>query len=132
MVDEGILDTSIDLHLECLRFSFFGILQTELDETKELWNNHRIREVKNVECPGGIPNVLYHAPQVTGGVNCFYPVGQSDLNLAKQFTTESTSFPCDKDIAFTCRALMIDNNKDFPQTADEARHLYIFLIDELE
>ena len=112
-------------------FLFSESYKQELDETKELWNNHRIREVKNAECPGGIPNFISCSTS-DRRFNCFYLVGQSDLNFAKQFTTESTSFPCDKDIAFTCRALMIDNNKDFPQTADEARHLYIFLIDELE
>ena len=33
MVVNGLFDISLNLHLQCLRFCFFGVLQHELDET---------------------------------------------------------------------------------------------------
>ena len=32
-MEEGIFDLNIPYHLEAVRFSFMGILQSELDET---------------------------------------------------------------------------------------------------
>ena len=52
LVGKGIFDPSIPYHLETVRFSFMGILQNELDETINLWNNRRIRSARNAECPG--------------------------------------------------------------------------------
>ena len=57
--EEASLDLSIDSHLQCLRFCFMPILQAEMDETKRLWNTHRIRKVRNSECPAGRPDALF-------------------------------------------------------------------------
>ena len=43
--DQGHFDASISYYVEASRFSFMGLLQSDLDETRELWNNHSIREV---------------------------------------------------------------------------------------
>ena len=40
LVEEVTFDPSIPYYLEGVRFSFMGILQIELDETVNLWNNH--------------------------------------------------------------------------------------------
>ena len=69
MCSQGILHTDKDYHIHCLRFCFMGLLQTELDETAFLWNNHRIRKVKNSECPFGRPSVLYLTSHIYGGVD---------------------------------------------------------------
>ena len=47
LVDEGKFDISLDYHIEIARFCFLKVLQNELDETKSLWNSHRIRHVHN-------------------------------------------------------------------------------------
>lgn len=71
MCEEGIFDASIEYHQECLRLCFMGILQIELDETKLLWNTYYIRRVRNSECAGGRPDVLYFTPQL---VATSYPI----------------------------------------------------------
>ena len=84
--NEG-LDVSLNHHLECLRFCFVGLLQTELDETLKLWNNHYIRSVKNSESPAGRPNVLFFTPQLSQGRDCKYPLSSSDLEASREFVT---------------------------------------------
>ena len=42
------------------------MLQKELDEFREDWNNHRIRKSTMAETLGGIPEFLYFAPTHCG------------------------------------------------------------------
>ena len=56
--DEGLLDLSLNHHKEYMKFCFSGILLKELDNIKEMWNNHRIRNSRNAEYPGGRPDVM--------------------------------------------------------------------------
>ena len=67
MCDQLLYDPSVLWEVSLFRYCFIGIVQTELDETLELWNNHRIRKVRNSECPSGRPNVLYLLPNLNGG-----------------------------------------------------------------
>ena len=36
-----------------------SVIQSELDETRELHNNHQIRRYSNQECPSGRPTLIY-------------------------------------------------------------------------
>nr|XP_055023173.1 uncharacterized protein LOC129413507 isoform X1 [Misgurnus anguillicaudatus] len=49
-------------HKCLLRYVFLGVLQKELDEYRELWNNHTIRPVRQSRCPSGKPEAMYHLP----------------------------------------------------------------------
>ena len=44
-----------------------GLLQRELEEVSSMWNNHRMRAVRNSECPAGRSAVIYDAPELFGG-----------------------------------------------------------------
>ena len=65
LVDSGLLDTSNKLHIECLWFCFYDILQRELDVVKESWNNHYVCASQHYTCHG-IPNKLYFTPESVG------------------------------------------------------------------
>ncbi|XP_057183101.1 uncharacterized protein LOC130549790 isoform X2 [Triplophysa rosa] len=52
-------------HICLVRFVFLGMLQKELDETKEIWNTHTIRAVKQSRCPSGKPDAMYILPHRT-------------------------------------------------------------------
>ena len=58
MKDISIFDSSLKYHKKCLRFCFMEIIQKELNETRRLWNNHRIRYNRNSECPTDRSDVL--------------------------------------------------------------------------
>nr|XP_023700261.1 uncharacterized protein LOC111860629 isoform X4 [Paramormyrops kingsleyae] len=49
-------------HKCLLRYVFLGILQKDLDEYRELWNNHTIRPVRQSSCHSGKPEAMYHLP----------------------------------------------------------------------
>ena len=51
---------------DAVRFCFGPMLQKELDEFREDWNNHRIRKSTMAETLGGIPEFLYFAPAHCG------------------------------------------------------------------
>ncbi|XP_056621425.1 uncharacterized protein LOC130435120 isoform X2 [Triplophysa dalaica] len=52
-------------HICLVRFVFLGMLQKELDETKEIWNTHTIRAVKQSRCPSGKPDAMFIVPHRT-------------------------------------------------------------------
>lgn len=51
---------------DCLRFSFMNMLQSELDEVKQMWNTHLIRYERSQAQVNGIPDELYYIPQLRG------------------------------------------------------------------
>ena len=65
----GEKDLGNTLHMECIWFCFHGVLQDELDNDRLHWNTHRIRSSRHGTIPG-IPDVLYHLPDQSGGLNC--------------------------------------------------------------
>ena len=69
MVDTGLFGLGNTLHMECIWFCFHGVLQDDLDNVRLHWNTHRIRSSRHRTIPG-IPDVLYHLPDQSGGFNC--------------------------------------------------------------
>ena len=50
------------LQVECFKFAFFPVMQKELENIKDNWNSHRIRESlqsSNEGRPAGRPEILY-------------------------------------------------------------------------
>ena len=76
---------SLNHHKECMKFCFSGILQSELDNIKEMWNNHHIRNSRNTKCPGGRPNVLYFNPAAAGATDYKLPLPRENLDQALRF-----------------------------------------------
>ena len=114
MVDAGILDLSLKYHIDCLRYCFLGIIQSELDETAGLWNSHRIREVRNAECPGGRPDVLYYACELVSGTDCRFPISTVDISLAENYTEMPCVFGVSKEMIQLCKIIMDENHLAIP------------------
>ena len=81
LIEQNIFDPSKAYHVECIRFCYMRLLQRELEEVSSMWNNHRMRAVRNCECPAGRPAVIYDAPELFGGYESGRTVAISDLNL---------------------------------------------------
>ncbi|OWF49328.1 hypothetical protein KP79_PYT22885 [Mizuhopecten yessoensis] len=64
IADMGVLDTSDNVHLECVRYCFLLLINHDLKKVIRHWNEHRIRYNRNSESPSGKPNVLYFQPEV--------------------------------------------------------------------
>ena len=78
MIDAGNLDTSNRIHLECIWFCFSKIIQKELDEIRDEWNNHYIRKSRH-HTASGIPNTLYFLPEGVGTIDYKHPYSLEDL-----------------------------------------------------
>ena len=90
LVDSGRLDTSNKIHIECLWYCFYDILQRELDEVKESWNSHYIRASRHYTCHG-IPNKLYFTPESVGVDDHKEPGVLSDiLTIENEVTVPAT------------------------------------------
>ena len=61
-VHEGIYDNTDSLQVECFKFCFFPLIQKELDDIEDYWNNHPIRpslQSDRESRPAGRSDVLY-------------------------------------------------------------------------
>ncbi len=83
LVNADMLDTSKDKHIECVRYCFMELIQSDLDRFKSFWNSHRIRQSVGAVCPGGIPEELYFINQ-PNTMQCMIPV---DPNEVVQYRT---------------------------------------------
>lgn len=133
MVDEGYFDPGLRYHLECIRFCFMAIIQKELDETRTLWNSHRIRHVNNSECPGGRPDFLYFNPQPSGGTDCKFPISNQDIVLAEeQCENQPLNFGCSQEFIDLASTIIEENNLDTTPKLPEAKILYLTLIEKID
>ena len=106
MVVNGLFDISLNLHLQCLRFCFFGVLQHELDKIKSFWNSHRIRHIKNSNSPGGRPDVLYFTPEGLGVTDCKFPLDSHNVNLEMVYCETPSLFGCSADFLELSRIIV--------------------------
>ena len=132
MVVYGLFDISLNLHLQCLRFCFFGVLQHEFDEIKSLWNRYRIRHIRNSNSQGGRPDVLYFTPEVSGVTDSKFPLDSHDVNLAMDYCETPSLFGCSAEFLELSRIIMQEKNLAVPKNTADAKNLYITLIQEIE
>lgn len=66
LLEQGIVDTTNTLHMECLWFCFAGLLQRNLNQAKTHWNTHYVRKSRH-DTISGKPNFLYYMPETHNG-----------------------------------------------------------------
>ncbi|XP_039608697.1 uncharacterized protein LOC120528585 isoform X2 [Polypterus senegalus] len=72
-------------HKCLLRFAFLELMQKDLNEFKDLWNQHRIRPSRMSACPSGIPSEIFSLPHRFQSRNFGYVVSEEKLRqLATQ------------------------------------------------
>ena len=83
MSSSGILDLDNELQKECLWFCFHAVLNDDLQKVKDTWNTHHIRPSRH-DCVSGSPDVLYHLPERSGGVDCLQTVLNDKITEMEQ------------------------------------------------
>lgn len=122
MRDLGHFDDSNPIHLESLRFCFYGIIQDELTDVMHRWNTHRIRPVKNSESPSGRPDILY-----IEGNEYKRRVSSRDLGAASSFCKDTPMFGCKPEFSQLALLHMSQQNLTMPRSVSEAEDLYFIL-----
>lgn len=97
-----------------------------------MWNHHRIRYVRNSECPGGRPDVLFFASQLSGARNCGYSVTQSDLKLAESQCEDPSLLGCSTEFLKLATIIMKEKNIPMPKNVAEGQALVKTLLDEID
>ena len=62
VVHKEVYDNTDYLQIECFKFCFFPLIQKELDDIKDHWNNHPIRQLVQSDResrPAGGPDIFY-------------------------------------------------------------------------
>ena len=130
--DQSHFDASIAYQVDALRFSFMGLLKSELHETRELWKHHCTREVRNSECPAGRPDVLYHLPSSPDAKNFGFDVSQHDIEIGRPFCKNYSKTGCSEEMLQFGLILMAENNFEDPSSAVEPKKLYLKIISDLQ
>ena len=130
--EKVIIDVSLPYHVQAIRFCFMDILQNELDDLLALWNSHRIRSNSRAECPGGRPDVLFYLPSRVTGNQGGLPVSTTDLTVASRFCSPPPVFGCSTEFLQLATIIMSNNQISFPSNKDQAEHLLIKLLYEID
>ena len=128
MANSGLLDIDNKLHKECLWFCYQQLLQDELDRVKHHWNTHRIRPSRYGTVPG-VPNVLYHLPHRSGGIECKVAIPADKINVMEIYVQDDGDDDDDSDLYQEYFDFVMDNEMlQYPNTPDEAFNLFKTLI----
>ncbi|XP_070550507.1 uncharacterized protein [Ptychodera flava] len=122
MEREGLFTLRHNLHKCLVRYCYLGVIQAELDEVINQWNDHPLRQQRQLEVPCGIPNILYYSPELTGGTDMLQPFGEDTSNLHQY-----TSFPSyigDDSLEELLDDIMTNEGLLPPRTSREAKQLY--------
>lgn len=123
----GIIDTSSELDIECVRYCYMDILISELNFIKKLWNLHYIRKSKSCTSPNGKPNVMYFIPEAYNTCDYKHPFLVDDMNYAEQFLT-NTIPKCNEIYSELFTILMAEEGKEMPQSLHSASDLLVYLL----
>ena len=132
MRDVGVFNTVNPLHIECLRFCFLPLIQVQLNQFVENWNEHRIRR-QRMEVPSGIPNVLYFQPEIFGSTDYSFPLLCSNQTIDQFYLEHAASLPvrgCSVEFMQVIRYLTDEepNQVLVPQNLDEAFQIFCVLM----
>ena len=133
MRDMGLYNDGDPLRVQCLRYCFMNVLRNELHQVAKLWNLHRIRPSVNSDSPPGRPDLLYFLPQATDTINYATVVDEDDLDVC-EYLADVTNASNSADLAFAelAQIIMDEQNLRMPESAEEARRLYIDLMHDIE
>lgn len=125
LADYGIMDTSDMIHLECSRFCFLHLIDTELDGVARHWNEHRIRKSKNVDLPAGKPDVLYFQPETYLARDYKMPLNGNLVALERQYGQNPPVRGVSVEFEELAGHLIRQNNLVYtPTTKNEATELF--------
>lgn len=135
MVEEGILIPGHHVHMECVWFVFSHFLQLQLDEVVYEWNTHYIRQTNHETIPG-VPDILYHAPILSGHEDKKVAITQGQVQRIlqeKNVFSEATEIFEDHDQLLKEYFEYVIQTKQLrypPKNWEEARSVYKIIIEK--
>ncbi|XP_060713398.1 uncharacterized protein LOC132837645 [Tachysurus vachellii] len=128
--DEGYFNGSF-LDKNLVLFCFLGLIQEELDSTKDTWNSHLIRPLRNSLVPHGRPDVMYTLPELYETEDYISQVTVEDCDTCEDQCIHRSDIPCDEDIFTLCSHIMAQHQLRIPKERFTALNMYLALRQEL-
>ncbi|KAJ6556997.1 hypothetical protein DFH09DRAFT_1084343 [Mycena vulgaris] len=86
---ERIFDSNVAFHIPLFYWIFVPLIQHELDEFREWWNQHRVRLQRDKNMPSGhIPAHAHEHPTHFGGIDCRIHVPKEAIAELREYLTE--------------------------------------------
>ena len=95
--DCGQYDDTDKVYVEALKFCFYDVIQDDLDNLVDYWNNHKIRTSKLSESLDGRTSVIYKLPEKADAEDHKIPVNTIDSNLTERLCSAAPSQFCCSD-----------------------------------
>ncbi|GAA6095129.1 uncharacterized protein LOC121651938 [Tachysurus ichikawai] len=129
--DEGDFDGSF-LDKNLVLFCFLGLIQEELDSTKDTWNSHLIRPLRNSLVPHGRPDFMYTLPELYEIEDYISQVPVEDCDTCEDQCTVSIALTSHVIRTFSpCVHIMAQHQLPIPKERFTALNLYLALRQEL-
>lgn len=133
MADHGILDTSDNIHFECIRFCFMSFINRDLNDTIQQWNEHRIRRSKNTDGPFGKPDVLYFQPEVFATRDFRLELPGNIDHIEREFSIAPPENGVSDEFQELASALIQEHRLQFPpRTKDDALELFCNIVNAID
>lgn len=138
MIDENILNNNDIIHIECLRFCFFPLIQENLSSFMQMWNMHRIRSQRGHQLCYGIPDVMFYQPVLFGKTDCSFqlPCNERVLNdISEIYTDEPLDRGTSEEFRHVIQLLTNIPIADFdgiPSNPFDAKRLFVALITAID
>lgn len=130
MTDDGSLDTSDNLHLECVRFCFIHLINQDLFGIVRHWNEHPIRYNPRSQGPFGKPDVMYFQPEVFGAVDNKMPIPGNLDALQNEFCQRPREHGVGPEFEWLARYIIRQQRLSYPPaTLEDAVELYYHITD---
>lgn len=118
----NLYNNSNIVHVECLKYCFMDVIQSDLKSFMTQWNCHNIRKQRNCELPTGKPDVMYFAPQIFGSHSYKIAIVKNDAERCRQmFGKPCSEFTYLHDFELLTQQVLIGHQR--PSTAMEALKL---------
>lgn len=135
MRDSAIFNDSNLVHIECIRYCFLPVIQTQLNSFMESWNSHSVRAQRQNQLltPTGKPDVLYFQPELFETIDNSLPLPctyQALDELTHEFTKSFPFRGCSEDFINIVSFLtnLTPNETPAPQTFHDAFRLFCALL----
>ena len=134
MRDSGLFSEADPVHIESIRFCFLPTIQKQLEMFTQIWNTHRIRSQRHLEVPSGIPNILFHQPEVFNSHDYSFEVPCSVEMLdqiMREYSAEFPEFGCSHDFVEMLEILSGLDSAQFlrPSSINESVSLFNSIVE---
>jgi hypothetical protein len=133
LLDSNTFNNADNLHIQCVRYCFLPVIQSQLDSFRDTWNIHRIRSQPDRDVPTDVPDILFYQPLAFGVSDCSYKLPCSDAvldDIARQYTDQLHECGCTPDF-IQLMEIITDQHIDaieLPVTPTDAIQLFKELI----